>query len=226
MISNHHNHVPRLTSSNIFKKGERRKMRKRIISTNLFLLILSFVNPLYSFGSEQIMANKKAFSPNGAHYLYFKVSQEDVAKILVYNDRLKKTFTIVETPLRYQSLNYKWFNDDLLEINIWTGSPGNYSIFYSVDNNKISEEQYFPLAVDPRRYLVLLGQEDVYITGIFDTKHSYKLDLNFQKTAIKFQIFDLERTYFDKSGNLLFRYQDADGRWVTGRLEKDMIKLQ
>ena len=82
------------------------------------------------------------------------------------------------------------------------------------------------MAVESKRYLVLLGQEDVYITGIFDTKRSFKLDLNFQKTAIMFQIFDLENTYFDKSGNLLLKYQDVDGKWVTRRIEKDMIKLR
>ena len=201
-------------------------MKKANTYAYWFLLMFILVNPLYSSGYEQVTTNKKAFSPNGANYLYFKISQENIGKIFVYNSRLKKTIVIAEAPLRYQSFNYKWYNDDLLEMNIWTGSPGNYSIFYSVDSNRISEKHYFPLAVDPRRYLVLLGQEYVYMTGIFDSKHSYKLDLNFQKTAIKFQIFDLENTYFDKNGNLVFRYQDADGKWSTGRIERDMIKLQ
>jgi hypothetical protein len=185
-----------------------------------------FLNSLYSFGSEQITANKKAFSPNGVNYLYYSISQENIAKIFVYNSCLKKTVIVAETPLRYSFLDYKWYNDDLLEINVKTGSPGNFSIFYSVNNNKVSEKHDFPLAVDPKRYLVLLGQEDAYITDIFEAKHIYKLDLNFQRTAIKYLIFDLKNTYFDEDGNLLFKYRDTNDKWVKGQLERDTIKLR
>ena len=73
---------------------------------------------------------------------------------------------------------------------------------------------------------MLLGQEDVYITGIFDTKHKYKLNLNFKTSAMKYLIFDLKNTRFDNDGNLLIKYQDNADKWVTKRLEKNMIKLQ
>ena len=201
-------------------------MKKQIIYACLVLMMFIFVNSLYSFGSEQITTNKKAFSPNGVNYLYYNMSQENIAKIFVYNSFLKKTVIVAETPLGYPFLDYKWYNDDLLEINVKTGSPGNFSIFYSCNNNKVSEKHDFPLAVDPKRYLVLLGQEDAYITGIFETQHIYKLDLNFQTTAIKYLIFDLKDTFFDEDGNLLFTYRNTNDKWVTGRLERDMIKLK
>jgi hypothetical protein len=143
-------------------------MKKQIIYVNLFLIMLFFVSPLHSFGEGRrittwVAANDKAFSPNGANYLYFKPSHQKMAKIFVYNSRLNKTISIAEAegPVRYGDLNCYWYNNDLLEINIGTGSQGNYSIFYSV-NNKMSEEHWFTVALDPKRYLVLLGQEDVY----------------------------------------------------------------
>lgn len=209
------------------------KNEKKIIYTNLFLLMLVLVNPSQSFGwgrrvTTSITANDRAFSPKGANYLYFKPTQQEIAKIFVYNGRFHKTVSIAEaeSPVRYGSLNYQWYNDDLLEINIGTGSPGNYSIFYSVDNNKISEEHWFTVAVDPKRYLVLQGEEDVFITGIFDTKQKYKLNLNFYDAATKWLVIDLEHTSFDKDGNLLIRYQNPAKKWLTARIEKEMIKLQ
>lgn len=191
----------------------------------LFLPIL-FFNFICIFEVEEVKANKKVFSPNGVNYVYYKMSSREKAKIFVYNNLLNTLVTITEISLRYPlDKGISWHNDDLVEINIKTGSPGNFSIFYSVNNDKISEKHYFPLAVDPNRYLVLLGDEEVYITGIFDTKNRYKLDLDFQVTAIKWLIFDRTNTYFDETGNLIFKYRNTNNEWVTGRLEQDLIKL-
>lgn len=187
----------------------------------LIILFIIIINLNYSSRAEENKAYQKVFSPNGCNFLYYEESFNKKTKLFVYNEHLQKTVTIAEVYIRYSlDKGILWHNDDLLEINIKTGSPGNFSIFYSVNNNKISEELYFPLAVYPNKYLVLLGQEDVYITSIFDTKYRYKIDLDFQKTAIKWLIFDRKETYFDKNGNLFLKYKNNNNEWVTKQLEK------
>ena len=147
-------------------------------------------------------------------------------KLIVYNGKMKKETIMDELILRYNlSDSVKWHSNDLIEVNIKTGSPGNYSLFYSVDMDKVSKKHNFPLAIDANNNIILIGTEEVYVTNIFDGKTKYILNLDFANSAIKWLIFERENTYFDQEGHLNLKYTNSAGKWVEEKIKKESWKI-
>jgi hypothetical protein len=188
---------------------------KQIIA--IFSLLLSLM-PL----SAQ---NKKEFySPNGEfRCTIILLGKKLTAEIFDIKARNRKQ--IYNSFYRYSELLQDvavWRSNDLLEIKIPTGSPGIYSVFYSVKRKLLSDEYFFPLAVEGNRYWILTGGEEVAVYDIF-TKAKYLIKRDYLFTAIKYLVFNKANTYFRNDGNLQIEYTNSLSQIKREIIEKDEI---
>lgn len=199
--------------------------RGKNMDNNIKLFILFVI--LIVFELNVFSDELKIYSPNKLHFFYTEELSKKQYRLYVYNGICKENILIYEGYLKYPLNNSVviWHNNDLLEINIGTGSPGNYSLFYSCKLDKTSDKHYFPVAVNADRYLVLIGQEEVYITNIFENITKYYIKRDFENTAIKWLIFEKNNTYFDFEGNLIIKYMNSVKVWITEKINSTEIDL-
>lgn len=135
---------------------------------------------------------------------------------------------IYETKIRYPYFgDLKWYNNnELLEINITTGSPGHYSIFYSYAKDQVSTIHDFPIAVEPKNHLVLLGQEEVFVTKIFDPTYKFVIDEDFENSAIKWLVVDQDVTRFTSNGDLVIKFTTSKNNVVEKTIPSANIQLK
>ena len=196
----------------------------RILTLFVFIFV-SFQLPL--FGIEDI--ERKILSTNRKNFVFIRSSNEKKSeyKVYVFNSLLKKNNHLLDTYIRFSLDDFfkriRWYNDDLVEINVTTGSPGNFSIFYSIKKNKKSDIIYFPLAIDSKDYLILVGQENAFISHIFEPSNEYILNENFADTAIVWLLFDKKGTYFDIEGNLHLSFTDRENTRIKKVIKKSTI---
>jgi hypothetical protein len=182
----------------------------------LFIFIFS---TLVTICSQTQGLNEKenlVLSPEGDNYFFTYKGRDDITEFYVHNGEIDVNILIrkmrLYRPLRMQGI--VWHTNELLEVNVETGSPGNFSVFYCVTDNLISDNLYFPVAVDAKRKRVLIADESVYIRDIFVDKFKFVLEREFALTAIKWLVIDRHTTHFNKDGSLSIRYLNKDNEWV------------
>ncbi len=165
-------------------------------------------------------------SPDNKSYFYSEGAEGGNVRFFVYNGSLQKTVMLLEQFMRYPIQKAEWHDADLFELDVATGSPGIFALFYPVSKDRTSDPFWFPIAVDTTRELVAVAQERVYIARIFASETRFYPDLATKKTAITWLVIDREKTFFTSDGQLRIRYETNVGAWAEGALRVDASMLK
>ncbi len=169
-------------------------------------------------------------SPDGRSRVHGKLHlhENTMDELYVFNGYLGVDREVLKTFFRYEP-NVLWHSNEIVEIEVGTGSPGRYSKFYDLRNDTISTEIWFVIAYDVSRSIAAVGEERLLITkvfqvdkpGAYNSNNSVELKRDFKPTAILWLIIRSGR--FDSEGNFLFEYQNNKGTWVKSAVHADEI---
>jgi hypothetical protein len=141
--------------------------------------------------------------------------------LFIYNGILKKKRLFTKLPFRYEP-DITWHGNDLVQVTVGTGSPGQFSLFYDLKKDVFSKEMWFVLAFDKKRRIVVLGEDRLRVVKVFENKEILEVKRNdFPVTAILFLV--VEKANFDAQGNLHIQYQNSAGGKSTAVISSSEI---
>ena len=181
-----------------------------------FLLVLYLVGPQqYSVAADKTILSH---SPDKKSYVYFK-TDEDTGhqRLYIFNNKFKKRRLLTDGKFRLTP-KVVWHDKKNVEIVVYTGSPGRFSIFYNLKNNRKSEKLWFVIAFNRHKEIALLGGVNIELKKIYSNKKVKILKIDdIYHTAINFLV--VQDAVFQQNNDLFFRYSTR-----TNKIKDYLVK--
>ena len=147
----------------------------------------------------------ESYSPDNKSKVYGDViSWEDNQELFIQNGITGNKKLLLKSSFKFEP-EITWFGNDVVQVRVATGSPGNYSIFYDIKSDRVSEELCFVLAFDKNNNLALLGEDKLLVKEVFNGKiiHTLKIK-DIYNSFVLAQVVDYAK--FDDNDKLTIKY--------------------